>query len=76
MKITQQNFHQIIFPGIVYNNDDPMMLGRLRVIPEDMNYQDILKSIPDWDETKDAWTKTLAFLEKYLKGKYSQRTCP
>jgi hypothetical protein len=56
MKITQQNFHQIIFPGIVYNNDDPMMLGRLRVIPEDMNYQDILKSIPDWDEAKDAWT--------------------
>jgi hypothetical protein len=56
MKITQQNFHQIIFPGIVYNNEDPMMLGRLRVIPEDMNYQDILKSIPDWDEAKDAWT--------------------
>jgi hypothetical protein len=55
-EFTQTSQDQIIFPGFVYNNQDPMMLGRLRVIPEGKVYQDIIGSVENWDENKDAWT--------------------
>ena len=54
--MTAQNEHQILFPGIVIDNQDPMMLGRLRVIPELDDYTAIIGSIPNWDEKTMKWT--------------------
>ena len=46
-EITQTSQDQIIFPGFVYNNQDPMQLGRLRVMPIGKTYQDIINDIVD-----------------------------
>ena len=45
--IDSSNVNQIIFPGFVIDNQDPMMLGRLRVIPETQIYESIIKSVPN-----------------------------
>lgn len=56
MKIRPENEHQIIFPGIVFDNDDPMMLGRLRIIPETEDYSALIASVENWNEENDKWT--------------------
>ena len=48
--------NQIIFQGFVKDNEDPMMLNRIRVIPEGRDYSAIIDSVPDWNEEKDIWT--------------------
>jgi hypothetical protein len=56
MKVDNQNKHQILFPGFVLDNQDPMMLGRIRVVPETKNYQDVIKSVADYNEETDKWS--------------------
>ena len=58
MTIDKENIHQILFPGYVYDNQDPMMLGRIRAKLLIDNYDDIVRAIndPPWNEEKDIWT--------------------
>ena len=59
----------IFFQVEVMDNQDPMMLGRVRARyvnpPSDMgSYDDIIKSInnPPWNEEKDKWTQRDPFI--------------
>ena len=56
------NYRQIIFQGTVIDNEDPFMLGRVRVYPEDQSITNRLGSIPDWNEDKDKWTDRDPFI--------------
>jgi hypothetical protein len=46
--------NQIIFPGVVYDDIDELMLGRIRVLPEGKKYSEIVPT--NFDEAKDSWT--------------------
>jgi hypothetical protein len=54
----------IFFQVVVMDNQDPMMLGRIRARLLTDNYNDIVKSItdPPWDEQKDIWTSRDPFI--------------
>jgi len=44
--MSQRDKHKIIFPGKCIDNEDPLVLGRIRAIPETDNYQEIIAGIP------------------------------
>ena len=59
----------IFFQAVVIDNQDPLMLGRVRARllnpPSEMgNYEDVIKSInnPVWNEEKDKWTARDPFI--------------
>ena len=47
--------NKIIFQGIVLNNQDPLMLGRIRALPVDVVETQVLPA--DWNPLVDPWTK-------------------
>lgn len=49
----------IFYQCTVLNNEDPLMLGRVRARINIINYPDVLASIssPKWNEEKDIWTE-------------------
>ena len=49
-----------LFPGYVKDNKDPMMLGRVRVVPTLERYDDSLPE--DWNEENDKWTAKDPFI--------------
>lgn len=54
--VKEQQLTSIMSPGVVYDNNDPKMLNRLRVIPENQDYKAIINQIQGWVEERDAWT--------------------
>lgn len=47
--------NKIIYQGFVVNNQDPLMLGRIRAVPINEIEADILPI--NWNEEKDIWTE-------------------
>jgi hypothetical protein len=49
------NSEKLIYQGYVINDQDPLMLGRIRAIPIDEIESDLLPE--DWNPEKDIWTE-------------------
>ena len=71
----------ILFQAVVIDNEDPMMLGRVRARfqnpPSDMgSYEDIIKAIknPPWNEEKDKWQPRDPFVFWHM-SKITAETC-
>ena len=52
----------IFFQCVVIDNQDPLMLGRVRARLRIDNYEDIIKSVENWNPQKDPWTARDPFL--------------
>ncbi len=46
---------KILFTGVVFDNQDPMLLGRVRASGLTDNVQSIYEGIPDWNPIEDPW---------------------
>lgn len=53
---------ELFYQCQVLDNNDPLMLGRIRGRRLTDNYNDIIASVADWNEEKDAWTERDPFL--------------
>lgn len=53
---------KIIFAAKVIDNEDPMMLGRIRAYPDDWNIQAEIDGVPNFNEEVDGWTVKDPFL--------------
>jgi hypothetical protein len=54
--------NQIIFPGFVVDNKDPMCLGRVRAYPEGDDIQSVLNSPTGFNEETDKWSDKDPFI--------------
>ena len=56
--------NQLLYQCVVIDNQDPLMLGRVRATLVGENYSDVVKSIrnPPFNEEKDAWTARDPFI--------------
>jgi len=52
---------KILYPATVVNNEDPMMLGRVRAYPYDQNVESVLKGY-DFEEGRDEFTEKDPFV--------------
>jgi hypothetical protein len=59
-----KNQNPLLYPAVVLDNEDPLMLGRIRARVLTDNYNDIIGGItnPVWNEQKDIWTARDPFL--------------
>lgn len=61
-KISLENENQIIFPGFVDDVNDPMMLGRIRAIPEKYVDVESVKKANNFNEETDKWKDNDPFI--------------
>jgi hypothetical protein len=52
----------IFFQCVVIDNQDPLMLGRVRARLKIDNYEDIIKSVENWNPLTDPWTERDPFI--------------
>lgn len=49
-------YSKILFQANVFDNQDPLLLGRIRASGQTDNVQDVYNSIPDWNEETGPWS--------------------